>query len=663
MNENLIDITVGVSGLDILEGSSKLRDLLRAYTAISRSLNLAQPLTDVLDLVAEKVSQTMGHKYCAVLLVNERHELLIEGSFGLSKEYVQTLNTNLKQMIDGEDHMSRSVTAQAYRTRMPVYVADITADPRFRPWREAASKAGYKSIVALPLVFREEIIGVLNCYDEPRRYTEDQVEALMVVAEQAASAVGIARLIEKQQSIIEELNSSNQHVVSQHELLQRSEKTHDTLTTLLLEDRPLDDITATISNLLGASVVLQDKQLRVLSQAGPSDEVLEDLPTIERVSWRTRQLLSDLGETGRAKSLKLEAGGLADRVLLVAPVDLGNYERGYLSVPLKSVAEEDFFLRTLEQAATVYALYMVKKRVAQETEDRIKGDLLVDLLAARFRDEAEVKERAYYLGVDLRRGPFRIFVVRHGSLTSYLEQKVSSPTNLGYVKNKLLALVRGLTAGSESGMAGVEGDLLVSLAPQRENDRPDIMAEDLLDNIRREFPDLPVYVGVSALCTEPKSFAPRYEETRALLEFAANLGACEKPIYYDEWKVYGLLLRGAERKEILDLARTVLQPLLSQDQNGQGKLLPTLQAYLDNNLSPTRTAEALYVHTNTVKYRIKKISELTALNLDDLNNILTVKVALMIQSLQPAIPSLATGRQTDSPNLPAHREALLEPSG
>jgi GAF domain-containing protein len=102
---------------------------------------------------------------------------------------------------------------------MPVYAPDITEDPRFAPWRE-----GYNSIVALPLVFRNEVIGVLSCYDEPREYTEDQVAALMVVAEQTASAVGLARLISTQRSPIDQLNSLNEHVTARHTLLQRSEK-------------------------------------------------------------------------------------------------------------------------------------------------------------------------------------------------------------------------------------------------------------------------------------------------------------------------------------------------------------------------------------------------------------------------------------------------------
>ena len=62
-------------------------DLLRAFSAISRALNLGQPLSLTLDLIAEKVTQTMGHMYCAIyLLDHETGELHIEGSHGLSED-------------------------------------------------------------------------------------------------------------------------------------------------------------------------------------------------------------------------------------------------------------------------------------------------------------------------------------------------------------------------------------------------------------------------------------------------------------------------------------------------------------------------------------------------------------------------------------------------
>lgn len=655
--------SVDISGLTTSEGAAlpaeSNKALLRAFTAISKALNFGRPLSVVLDLIAEKVSQTMGHKYCGVLLANrETNELLMEGSFGLSEEYVRALNTDLKQLTDGDGPRSRSVTAQAYRTRMPVYAPDITVDPRFQAWREAALEAGYKSIVALPLVFRDEVIGVLNCYDEPRQYSEDQVEALMVVAEQAASAVGMARLIAEQRSTIDRLDSLNRHVLSQHALLQRSERTHEALTARLLEDRSLDAITEALSEALGAPAVLQDERLRLLSRSEPTEAEYRGLPPDGGELARVEPLLSELRETGRAKSVKLESEDPTGRTLLVAPVNLGGHAPGYLSIPLSSPAEEEFFLRALEQASTAYALYMIRQRVAQETEDRIKGDLLADLLAARYRDEAEVRERARYLGLDFSPGTLRIFVVRYEPLAGYLQRRGWDTSRVGHLRGKLLAIARNFAAGAECGMAGADGDRLAAVLSCPRGDDPRRPANRLLRAMREEFPDLRTRVGISGPCAAPKDLADRYEETCSLLDLVESLGAAEAVSCYDDWAVYGLLLRGTEKEDLLALAHRVLDPLLEQERAGQGHLLLTLQAYLDGDLSPTKTAKSLYVHPNTVKYRLKRISEMLVLDLDRLDDVLTAKVALMVRRLDPKGFDSAIGRgaRTDGGEAPPRRQ-------
>ncbi len=636
MDENFVSLPKLSSASSRVGPTRHDNKLLRAFAAISRTLNLGQPLPFTLNLIAEKVSQTMEHKYCAILLLNEdTDELLIEGAYGLPREYVENLNTHLTQRVSGTGPMAHSVTLQAFKTRMSVYVQDITSDPRFTPRREAALKAGYKSIVALPLLFRNEVIGVLNCYDEPRGYTEDQVEALMVVAEQAASAVGISRLISEQRATIEKLNSLNEHIVSQHTLLQYSESVHEALTALLLEDRPLDYITNTLAELLEAPVVLQDERLATLSRSGSGSEQYRGLTLEENALKDIQPLLTSLNDTGRARDLESGLKKHRGRSLLVAPVDMGKYGSGYLSAPLTDETKRDFLLRTLEQASTVYALYMTRQRMSQETEERIKGDLLADLMAGRFKHETEVRERAYHLGLDFARKPFRVFALRPESLERYLKRQNRNVAAAGQIRSKLLTITRRLAAGAVSGIAGADGDQLIALLSCPEDKVTYQLVEKLLRMVQNELPNLQVRVGISGLCAGPHDLVERYEELHKLLDLAETLGAVESTIYSDDWAVYGLLLRKYAKEELLDLAHRVLDPLLAYEKHGQSNLLTTLQAYLDTSLSPARTARELYVHTNTVKYRLGKISRLLGMNVDHLDNVLTIKVALMIRSLDP----------------------------
>jgi len=597
------------------------RDLLRAFVSISKALNLARPLPETLDLISEKVSRTMGHKSCAVLLANrETEELLIEGSFGLGEEYVLALNTRLKQKIGGDGPESRSVTAQAFRTGMPVYAPDITEDPRFAPWREAALAEGYNSIVALPLLFREEVIGVLNCYDAPREYTEDQVEALMVVAEQAASAVGIARLISSQRSTIDQLSALNEHVTAQHDLMRRSEKTHEMLAALLLEGGSLDSMTAALSNLLDATVVLQDERLRVLSSSGDGGH--GGLPPNTRG-------LAKIDEHGRAGGL-----GPDGPPVLVAPVDLGGPGRGYLSTPLVGGPETTFVLRTLEQAAVVFALHGARRRAAQEAEDGIRGDLLADLLAARFRDGAEARERALYLGLDFSRGPFRVIVVRPETPDVHPEHGGPNARGSGPRRSRLLWLVRGFAERTEPpGLAGSDGEDLVVLLPSSEDGREG--ARRLLRLVDERLPGLQVRVAVGSPCEDPVDLADRYGEARSLLDLAGRLGTGTRVVCQEDWGVYGLMLRGNDRRDLLGLAHRVLDPLITLGPDASRDLLATLHTHLENDLSPTRTAAALFVHPNTVKYRLGKVSDLLSLDPGNLGDVLTIKISLMVRSLDP----------------------------
>lgn len=624
---------------------SEHRDILRAFISISRALNLDQPLSETLDLIAEKVSQTMGHKYCAVLLADEQtKDLRIHGAFGLSHKYIQTLNNELVQKTQGGGPMSRSVTAQAYRTRMPVYAPDITSDQRFTTWREAALEAGYKSIVALPLIFREQTIGVLNCYDEPRSYSEEQVEALTVVAEQAASAAGIARLIDEQRKTISELNRINEHFASQHELLQRSASAHESLTSLLLEDCSLDGISATLAALLRSPVVLQDEELRILSRFDYDNVPHDGLPAHKDESTSLEPPLSVLKRSGRARVVRpISASGSPSerRTLLFAPVELGNHESGYLSIPLAEGTAEPFASRTMEQAATVFALYMARQRAAREAEDRLREDLLTDLLHGRLEDAATLRDRAHYLGVDFTKHQFRIIVVRHEALSEYVHHRGGDSRTINQTKGRLVTLAREFASdtaareGAGYAVTDTESNHIIMLLPFPRDLATSAMAERLVNTMRRRFPELHLRVAVSGICESSDKLRAREKEARSLLDLADRLDLSDQEVCYDDWKLYGLLLRGGSREDFSEIAHRYLDPIIRYDLRYDSDLLETLVAYLNSNLSPSRTSRALFVHLNTVKYRLRRISTLLDSDLGDLHVVLTLQVALMQRDLAP----------------------------
>ena len=67
--------------------------------------------------------------------------------------------------------------------------------------------------------------------------------------------------------------------------------------------------------------------------------------------------------------------------------------------------------------------------------------------------------------------------------------------------------------------------------------------------------------------------------------------------------------------------------------------LMTIQAFFENNLNVSETARKLFVHRNTLVYRLEKIRKLTGLDLREFEHAITFKVALMVQKYLTSKPT------------------------
>lgn len=66
--------------------------------------------------------------------------------------------------------------------------------------------------------------------------------------------------------------------------------------------------------------------------------------------------------------------------------------------------------------------------------------------------------------------------------------------------------------------------------------------------------------------------------------------------------------------------------------DGNGLLLRTLAAWFLHNVQPTATAKALYIHRNTLEYRLNRIAELTGLNLGSFDDRLLLYISLHLDA-------------------------------
>jgi DNA-binding PucR family transcriptional regulator len=139
-------------------------------------------------------------------------------------------------------------------------------------------------------------------------------------------------------------------------------------------------------------------------------------------------------------------------------------------------------------------------------------------------------------------------------------------------------------------------------------------------------------IGVSAPATGVVALSGALHEASSARRLAALRSEASITIVTsDEVASHELLLATVPGSVLTSFRQRMLGPLLAYDQRHRAELLPTLREFLICSGSPNACAAAMYVHVNTVRYRIKRIEELTGRDLSSLADQVDFFLALRIR--------------------------------
>jgi purine catabolism regulator len=365
------------------------------------------------------------------------------------------------------------------------------------------------------------------------------------------------------------------HLVDeQYAALRRSTAIQGRLERLVLEERGLDEVMRMVAHAIGGSATVLSGRGETIAASGT--------------------LLEAEHEALRAA---LAAGGAVcaqlDERALVLPV-IGR-DRAPAQAWLAGVCHRalgDFERLILQQAATVVALELMRLRIARDTERRLAGDVLAEALTGRLdREELAARLRPFGLGDDE---------------VAVLAFETPDPVAAEPLLDAALARcdVRGLVA--------IRGVLLCAIVDARGAD-PIALAR----RIRAELADGHGAVRVAASrAASAQSLRRSFHEARCALEAVrfANGDAPEVASHRDLGSFH-LLLSLQDDEALRAYCDGVLAGVVEGDPAYADELLRSLDAFLEHNGHWERAAAQLFCHRHTLRYRIRRVEELTGRSL------------------------------------------------
>ena len=405
-------------------------------------------------------------------------------------------------------------------------------------------------------------------------------------------------------------------VNEQYAVLQRSIAAHERLERIVLAERGLDAVVAALSTLIGgAAMVFDPRGEPLVSRAFRKpigDGVVTSLSLEVRSRGRAGQrrgfVPNDPALGDGAIALPIAAGGVA------APN--GNPPQAWLVAAKDGGGLTEFDRLTLHQAVTIVALELLRRRIAEETERRLAGDVLSELVAGEVTGR-ELARRLEPFGI----GERTIAIVL-----------APGPTRAAAVEAALGVAVR---EELDAGLVAAHGALVCALLPAGEEGEEELfaLAERVTERVSANGDADPLRAGAGRAV--PAGEARRsYHEARCALEasgFAsaaraadgngdgdAEDGGASRPgrlATYRELGSFQLLLSLQDDDALRLFCDSILGPIETSDGHYGDELMRSLEAFIECNGQWERAAQRLYCHRHTLRYRIRKVEELTGRDL------------------------------------------------
>ncbi len=614
-----------------------------------QELGASGSFEDLIARCSSLAARLVGAESAGIMLYDAREDRMTvaKPAFGIDDESL------LKQYCVSLASPANSV--KVFRTGKPYISQDVLSDPRTpRAVVKSLLMFNVHKLLVVPLLGGAGPIGVINVADKKDgEFSEGDVR----IVQSMGSVFG--HLIEErlaQQTLARDravLADQLSDKSRQLESLRFHVSLTDALLSCMVSDQSgLERMLVRLSTLLNRDLCVYNLSGNVVAQ-GPEATAGRPVALGPEIFARTNEgeqqtlVLPDAGISGTHPQ-PLGADNppadldLGPNAVLLEPIRAGHRALGYLAMSgfAGRVSREE--LTALRRACT-YLAAEIMRALAEQGSEETRGSALVDAVIHGRAVEEEVRDVSRGLGRGLA-APFCVVVARRPSGADGTVDSAAAASSLRAFRSTLdTALGRSwlislretegvavcsLKAVAGATAAGAEGPTV--LKNRIEAALPQAAASEFLS------------IGVGPACPTADKIAASYNEARVAAIVAPSTGghtvACAEGL-----GVYRLLAQIGEKEVLLQFAQRTLGPLLRDEQVRSGRYVETLECYLDCDCHLKQASGRLFVHPNTLRYRLGRIQELLGCDVNNSAERLNLAVALKALRLAKMLDDDAAG--------------------
>jgi PucR family transcriptional regulator, purine catabolism regulatory protein len=401
----------------------------------------------------------------------------------------------------------------------------------------------------------------------------------------------------------------------QNNILRKAEEVNTALTSLVLEGESVQTIADKIANLVGNPIIIEDTRLNLIVTGNCHS--IDEEKYQKLVESRTGQDFKEkvltssfyqnvlLNRSKEKLRIRLSSEKTAAETVTV-PILSNRMVYGFITIIEANKELSQFDIITLDHGSTALALQFMKQIIHDQTLRTRTASMIDDLVNGRFHTELINEFHLYNYDWSM---PIAVAVaeINGGSISE--ESYAWDVTNVQLtekIQKHLLKhfdhIIVGRNDTTFNILASFQNSKVSAATSTLRNELSFILAECKDQNLINSY-----FVGIGSPQDDLQQVGKSYKQALSAKSIAKSFQRKGPIVLYEDLGMHRIISMIHNRKELMNFCNDFLAELDAYDKQNKDVLKETLYVYLQCGGIVQETAKQMFVHPNTISYRLKKI--------------------------------------------------------
>lgn len=615
-----------------------LTESIKSLVKISKVMLETMDFEVLLTEINSAVKKLLGAGGAGLLLYDETKKQLIlqKPAFGIEDEKIIAA---YRVPIEGEGN-----AVKVFRNQKPYFSNNAQQDPAIL--KNMAELFNVTNTLSVPVLIGNRCIGVFHVINKDGGFNSEDVNLIRLFISQIAVVIENTRLFNRIRAQEEKMRRLYEYEKETCVKFKNLMDFHQMLTMNLLNGNGFKGITEGLSHYMELPVLFFDrlnwnKHIACLIPEGHHDSRKEMEWLAESCESHSKEVM----EHAMVPYRNTYHGPQGEEIpIVVSAIRVDKEMLGMLVVREKKSKLNQFEMLAVERAVYMYALELMKEKMVFEVEQDLKGEFFGALFNwDDTQDESEIVRRAKYFGYELN-FPQSVAVLEIVQAELSGNDGLDDEQHIFNLKRRLLRLVNDLIKTNHfHGLASISAkgvNLLIS-APKGTGKNLLPAARRFVTALQKSITagmNITINVGIGNMAQQLEEIRSSYHQALGVIDFLNKIGDKGRAMHFSELGIYKLLLNNPEGKQLEQFAYDQLEALIKHDSQHRTSFLLTLERYFDNDGNLRASADELFIHINTMRYRMDSIQDKFGIDLSSPEKKFNIHFAIKVLSFtNPAL--------------------------